>query len=69
MENEIKINELLSPPTKILETNTITFHVGTPSMEIIKFCENGDIFIKGKLVENDREVVEGFREFLKMYNK
>ena len=35
---------------------------------IIKFCENGDIFVKGKLVENDLEVVEGMREFLKKVN-
>jgi hypothetical protein len=69
MENEIRINELVLSPTEILESNTITFSVGKPSIEIIKLCENGDIFVKGKLVENDLEVVEGFREFLNVYNK
>ena len=45
--------------------NTIEFKVGefieTP---IIKLCENGDIFVKGKLIENDKEVVDAMREFL-----
>jgi hypothetical protein len=33
--------------------------------EILKLCENGDIFVKGKLAENDKEVVNALREFLK----
>lgn len=33
--------------------------------EILKLCENGDIFVKGKLAENDKEVVDALREFLK----
>jgi hypothetical protein len=33
---------------------------------IIEFCPNGDIFVKGRLVENDKEVMEALREFLKM---
>lgn len=32
--------------------------------EVLKFCMNGDIFVKGKLIENDQEVVDGIREFL-----
>lgn len=35
------------------------------SKEIVKLCENGDIFIKGNLAENDKQVVDAFREFLK----
>ena len=34
--------------------------------EIIRLENNGDIFVKGKLVENDKEVVDGLREFLKV---
>jgi hypothetical protein len=45
--------------------NTIEFKVGefieTP---FIKLCENGDIFVKGKLIENDIEVVDAMKEFL-----
>ena len=33
--------------------------------EILKLCTNGDIFVKGKLIENDIEVVDALREFLK----
>jgi hypothetical protein len=36
--------------------------------EILKLCENGDIFVKGKLIENDKEVVDALREFLKSHN-
>ena len=30
----------------------------------MEFKENGDIYVKGKLVENDKEVVNAMREFL-----
>ncbi|MFD1179229.1 hypothetical protein ACFQ3W_23450 [Paenibacillus puldeungensis] len=32
--------------------------------EILRFDPSGDIFVHGKLVENDKEVVQGFRKFL-----
>lgn len=54
MNTEIKKEEL--------ETNTISFNI--KEEPIIKLCPNGDIFVKGKLVENDIEVVEGMREFI-----
>jgi hypothetical protein len=31
----------------------------------IRLCPNGDIFVNERLAENDREVVEGMREFLR----
>lgn len=46
------------------EPNTITFKTGGESDPIIKLCPNGDIFVKGKLVENDAVLVEGLREYL-----
>ena len=49
--------ELLNNPPK-----EINFYTSTT--EILKLCENGDIFVKGKLIENDKEVVEALREFL-----
>jgi hypothetical protein len=51
-----------------LEPNTISFNTENEKEPIIKLCPNGDIFVKGKLVENDLEVVEGMREFLKKAN-
>jgi hypothetical protein len=48
------------------EQNTILFLQGDKSnQEILKLCENGDIFVKGRLAENDKEVVDALREFLK----
>jgi hypothetical protein len=49
------------------EQNTIFFlQVDKSSQEILKLCENGDIFVKGKLAENDKEIVDALREFLKV---
>jgi hypothetical protein len=48
-----------------IQPSTTTHIMGlVSSEEIIKFCKNGDIFVKGKLAENDKEVVDAFREFL-----
>ena len=57
-------NLKLLAPASDMEPNTITFHTGDETEPILKLCQNGDIFIKGKLVENDLEVVEGMRKFL-----
>ena len=43
----------------------IVFMQDNGAREILKLCENGDIFVKGKLTENDKEVVDALREFLK----
>jgi hypothetical protein len=50
-----------------LASNTIHFNTDESS-EILRLCPNGDIFVKGKLVENDKEVVTAMREFLKINN-
>ncbi len=60
MSKEKKVLKLKSSD---LEPNTIQFRT-TDTTEIIKLCENGDIFVKGKLIENDKEVVDAMREFL-----
>lgn len=49
----------------LLEENTIVFSSAESRNEILKLCENGDIFVNGRLAENDKEVVEGLREFLR----
>ena len=49
---------------KEIESNTIRFFTDENN-EIIKLCDDGDIFVKGKLIENDKEVVDAMREFLK----
>ena len=46
-----------------IDNFSITFTMNDNN-EIIRFCANGDIFIRGKLTTNDLEVVEGMRLFL-----
>ncbi|MEW4236029.1 hypothetical protein Q0N71_23145 [Bacillus thuringiensis] len=42
--------------------DSIVLKVG--EQEIVTLKSNGDIYVKGKLVENDKEVVDGMRKFL-----
>lgn len=44
--------------------DSINFMVG--GQEIISLKSTGDIYVKGKLIENDKEVVDGMRELLKL---
>ena len=68
MSNEPKQPETLLLQSDV-EPNVIEFKVGefieTP---IITLRGNGDIFVKGKLIENDLELVDGLREFLNITN-
>lgn len=43
--------------------NNIVFYID--NKVILKLCDNGDIYVKEKLIENDKEVVEGLRMFLR----
>lgn len=43
-------------------SNNIIFTVGTS--EVLRLCENGDIFVNGVLAENNLKVVEALKEFL-----
>jgi hypothetical protein len=54
----------MTSPLLISEQNVV-FLKNNGTKELLKLCENGDIFVNGKLVENDKEVVDGLREFLK----
>jgi len=42
----------------------IVWGVQNGTVEIMRFNDNGDIFVKGKLIENDKQVVDALREFL-----
>lgn len=39
------------------------FTIINDDKELLKFKRNGDIYVKGKLIENDKEVVNAFREY------
>jgi len=47
--------------------NNVVFQLNNED-PILELRKNGDIFVKGKLVENDKEVVDGLREFLEGVN-
>lgn len=59
------MSEVLAKTTP-LEQNTIFFNHKSVGEPILKLCPNGDIFVKGKLIENDIEVVEALREFINL---
>lgn len=44
----------------------IRFEVNNGGLEILRLCPNGDIYVKGRLIENDKELVDGLREWLEM---
>jgi hypothetical protein len=52
-----------------VECNTINFYSEVQETPILKLCANGDIFVKGKLIENDKELVDALREFITKQQK
>ncbi|MDI6529661.1 hypothetical protein [Bacillus mycoides] len=44
--------------------DSIILKVG--EQEIVSLKSNGDIYVKGELVENNKEDVDGLKEFLKV---
>ncbi|MGX5623505.1 hypothetical protein [Bacillus cereus] len=55
-------NGELSKLARDTSHDSIILRVG--EQEMVSLKSNGDIFVKGKLVENDKEVVNGMRELL-----
>ncbi len=56
--------DTLSLTNSDIKNNNIYFCVNPSDGPIMEFKENGDIYVKGKLIENDKEVVDAMREFL-----
>lgn len=44
--------------------NSIAFKIRQDSTPVIEFKENGDIYVKGNLIDNDNELVDAMREYL-----
>ena len=55
--------EVLKLSNANLESDTIHF-TAIAGVELLKLSANGDIFVKGKFIEKDKEIVEAMREFL-----
>lgn len=51
--------------SNIQPTNNIYFMCG--DKEMLRLEPSGDIYVKGKLVKNDVDVVEGLRHFLRSH--
>lgn len=47
-----------------LSENSIIFNVDSLDTPVLELRANGDILVKGNLVENDVEVVNALREFI-----
>lgn len=59
-----RLNESLSLKSEdIKQPSCMTFNI--KGKEIMKFTEEGHIFVRGRLTEIDREVVDALRDFLK----
>lgn len=63
MENE-KIKLCNSIYTEIKQAYDQSIIFGFNGQESIRLLPNGDIFVKGELVTNSEQVVNGMREFL-----
>ncbi|MNW42928.1 hypothetical protein D3C74_201130 [compost metagenome] len=46
------------------ENQPIMKILGKDGKEILRFGPNGDIFVHGELVENNKDVIDAFKEFL-----
>ena len=69
-EVTIEMKRYALNPTAKLECNAIIFYSGVQeALPILKLCANGDIFVKGKLIENDKELVDALREFITKQQK
>jgi hypothetical protein len=47
-----------------LAENAIIFNVTGLDVPVLELRQNGDIMVKGNLVENDTELVDALREFI-----
>lgn len=46
-----------------LKQGEIVFRIGDE--ELIRFVPNGDIYVHGRLIDHDMDLVDGFRSWLK----
>lgn len=74
MSDEIKIEgpctiergARIFPSENAISPNTITLWAG--GVDVIKLCGNGDIYVRGELMENNLQLLEAFKSWLKECN-
>jgi hypothetical protein len=59
----IKVKEVATTGYTIPHSSLFVCH--GDNGEIIRIERNGDFYFKGKLIDNDKQVVEAFRDFLR----
>lgn len=64
MENKLTFHAVEATIAKMEPVPpTITFS-GKDNLEILKLEPNGDIYVKGNLIENDKQVTTALKQFL-----
>lgn len=62
MKTEEKV--LVLKKAEDFQKDTVFFSIDKNRNEILKLCPNGDIFVNGRLAENDKQVVDALKEWL-----
>jgi hypothetical protein len=64
--DDLVLRESTNKPLVTINANkkAVMTIIGTNG-EILRFEENGDIFIHGELADNNKQIINGFVEFLK----
>jgi len=63
MNNLLTVNEPKEILINVPKYSILSLNDGKGN-EVLRFETNGDIYLHDKLIENDKQVVDGFREFL-----
>ena len=58
------MSEEITTTANLTEANTFVFSNKNIDEPILKLCENGDIFVHGRLADTDMEVVNALRDFI-----
>ena len=66
---EEKFSMTIENVEPLSEDSMITFSMGEESgyKELMKFCYNGEIYHKDKLIATDKELVEGLKDIVQYY--
>jgi hypothetical protein len=64
MDNKLSISNKNATIGNINPQPSNIIFQGKDGLEILKLEDNGDIFVNGKLIENDKQVIYGLRKFL-----
>jgi len=61
--------QIMNDTVIVKPASDFIFWTQNNTYEFIRICENGDVFVKGALIENDRELYAALCEFFKVHVK